>query len=450
MSHISDLIKEHIVIVDNGSGVLVQPMTEEYSYILTAKHNILVDRKDSESGTKEIVKIELKNYKGDELHAKGIYKHQTLDVAIICIDFYPDINTHPCQKILGMDDNIWLYGYPAHLRKKYSSVNQWIESYNLVPHDLSHEKIIFKNKETTIKIDIDGFSGGGLFYVDEAKNQFFLMGIDSACTSHGEYVDRIEGIPIGVFNELLSDNELATLKPLHLSDFKYLIDQTFPKKYYEHLADFKWICFTHVVDILKKILMNQVGGIETSPLYILKNNLQYLEVNHQDESDLENIELWSALLELILLNSLIDNENYDEFKMKTDIEALFKEFRIIYINSTKNWEAHYESIITTNTDGLNDNGKIILVTGCSPMSEAVISADDVQEVIDNISHVSEDGYIDNALRISQKKYPIIHWISLHNQCIFSKMDQFKEYKSISARNENIKLLKQQYQSYLNT
>ncbi|HRG62014.1 MAG TPA: hypothetical protein PLP75_03210, partial [Burkholderiales bacterium] len=29
--------------VDEGSGVLFQPMTEQYSYILTAKHNLYND-----------------------------------------------------------------------------------------------------------------------------------------------------------------------------------------------------------------------------------------------------------------------------------------------------------------------------------------------------------------------------------------------------------------------
>lgn len=38
-----DQCKQCSVMVDNGSGVFFQPMTEEYSYILTAKHNLYND-----------------------------------------------------------------------------------------------------------------------------------------------------------------------------------------------------------------------------------------------------------------------------------------------------------------------------------------------------------------------------------------------------------------------
>ena len=92
MSNISDLIKNHTVIVDDGSGVLIQPMTDKYSYILTAKHNILVDYKNSESETKVLAEIKITRLKDEsllqEIEAIEIYKHHTLDIAVIRIDFF--------------------------------------------------------------------------------------------------------------------------------------------------------------------------------------------------------------------------------------------------------------------------------------------------------------------------------------------------------------------------
>lgn len=43
MTNISDSIKQQCVIVDEGSGVLIQAMTDEYSYVITAAHNLVVN-----------------------------------------------------------------------------------------------------------------------------------------------------------------------------------------------------------------------------------------------------------------------------------------------------------------------------------------------------------------------------------------------------------------------
>ena len=78
----SEQCKKCSVLVDGGSGVLFQPMTEEYTYILTAKHNLydgLVEK--SISDVKYILYGE--NEAKDIL---GKYEHSTLDIAILKIE----------------------------------------------------------------------------------------------------------------------------------------------------------------------------------------------------------------------------------------------------------------------------------------------------------------------------------------------------------------------------
>ena len=235
------------------------------------------------------------------------------------------------------------------------------------------------------------------------------------------------------------------------SDFKYLSDQIFPEKYYEHLASFKWNDFLHVISILKEVLEKEVSCLNISPLDILNNNKQKLRVNKQDIEDLENKSLWVALLELMLLDCLKDNENFDDFEFIIDIDRLFKEYRIIYINSNKGWEANYEAIVTTNIEGLNDNGKVIVIVGCgsSAGTEALIPEQSLLEVVDSISNANGNyDNIDNALCNNPTRYPVIDWLSLHNQCLFSNRNEFEIYAPIRHKNENIKLLKQKYQPYL--
>jgi len=449
MSNISDLIKEHTVVVDEGSGVLIQPMTGEYSYILTAKHNILVDYEDSESATKVLADITITTISGDNLQVNDIYRHQSLDIAVIRIDCYKtELKIYPYQGHLSSVDDIWLYGYPGRLRLKSPLVKEWIEKYDLVLHESSLSTVTFRNRESALYVEVKGFSGGGIFYVNEIKGQYFLAGIENKMSSHGEYVDRIVGIPIVAFDGLLKENNLAPLKPLHLAGFKYLSDQILPEKYYEHLADFEWNDFLHVINLLKTILKDQVENINISPLDILKNDIQNLKVNNQDIADLENKELWGALLELMILNSLKDNENYDDFELNTDINRLLKKYRIIYINSDKGWKANYEAIVTTKIENLDEDGKVIVIVGrgASLGVEAFIPKESLLHVVDSISNANgKYNDIDNALYNNPIRYPVIDWLSLHHQCLFVVG---KEFMSSRFRDDNIKLLKQKYQPYL--
>ena len=260
--------------------------------------------------------------------------------------------------------------------------------------------------------------------------------------------ERLKGIPIAAFKNIIEQYSLAPLKPLHLSSFKHLQDTIFPQRYYEHLADFKWQDFSHVLDILKRLVEDGVDDITLSPEKILKENQQALKVKNQHLSTLESETLWSAILELIVMKSIVDIDNLDDLGLASDVYYLFNDFRFVYIDTNKGWEAHYEEIITINTDTLNDDGKIILIIGGDRLADAIIDQDEIEEVIDNISNANPSEYIDNATRISEKKFPIIHWLSLHDKCIFQKRTSFSTWKSVRHATKNLDVLKTHYKPYL--
>jgi len=149
------------------------------------------------------------------------------------------------------------------------------------------------------------------------------------------------------------------------------------------------------------------------------------------------------------MKSILDVDDLNELELTSDVNYLFNDFRFVYLDTDKGWEAHYEEIMTINTDTLNDDGKIILIVGGDRLTKAIISQEDIEEVIDNISNANSNEYIDNATRISDKKFPIIHWLSLHDECIFQKRASYSEWKSARHSVKNLEVLKQHYEPYLN-
>jgi hypothetical protein len=452
MTDISETIKAHSVVVDDGSGVLIQPMTADYSYVLTAAHNLRVDSGDTNSALKEAKDIKLYTFNDQNdtpsLVALGLYLHETLDIAIIRIALYPALSIGRYQKKIMFDDNVRLYGYPGTRRGENKPVNEWFNNYSLVVQDRNEIQFTLRNEDYAAIGDIKGFSGGGVFHINEAQDQVFLVGIECSMEDVTEEHDRLAAIPVTQVNQIVQQYDLAPLKPPHLGDFALLTDEVFPPAYYDHLAQFKWSKFIHVVDILKEHVNKIAIEIAMSPNDILENNLPHFKVGARGLSTLEDTKLWSSILELLAIITLVESNDLPRIASSLNITRMLEGFRFVYIDTDKNWEAHYEEIVTVNTDHLNENGKIILILGQQRISPATIDQDAITEAIENISRPTTGEFIDNAIRISENRYPVIHWLSLHDQCIFQQADSFKEFSSILRKSKNVELLKQNYMPHL--
>ena len=80
--------QRHTVKVNNGSGVLIQPMSPDYAYVLTAKHCLQLDKDDSSSAF--ILNHRVLYFDGAELPVLGFICHDTKDVAILIVSPKPD------------------------------------------------------------------------------------------------------------------------------------------------------------------------------------------------------------------------------------------------------------------------------------------------------------------------------------------------------------------------
>lgn len=176
--------RQTTLIVEDGSGVLLQPMTESYSYILTAKHNLYNDTDfGSYLDPKNIAHINITFYDGirldndSEIDILKKFEHESLDIAILKIRKRDFITSYRNSNIINDSDVFKFYGYPAN-KRMCSNVEDRISFFDITVGDeiIGNKEIIVQNFFGFRQEDILGCSGGGVF--KEFNNEFLLIGIE--------------------------------------------------------------------------------------------------------------------------------------------------------------------------------------------------------------------------------------------------------------------------------
>lgn len=214
------------VIVEGGSGCLIQPSTGEYSYILTAKHLI-------KGKTKSRIKIVRQflskgNVVNQPLKVQEIYLHsdQNKDAAILKIDFIQGLGnlfTLPAKDIFNAEE-YYLTGHPGKRRKKkeYSFRVNELTPKNTVEHDYIEAKV----EDRPSYNEVNGQSGGGIIKASNGK--YLLAGIQSEMAAKDIYelMGRVKIMPISFFEEIISEyphdlKKLVSLDENDLAIFNY-------------------------------------------------------------------------------------------------------------------------------------------------------------------------------------------------------------------------------------
>jgi len=192
-----DKYEKFVIVVNNGSGIIVLPKTEEYTYILTAKHILYED--------KETMKKPIQNHiiKGKGLKVKFLkkYEHDTLDIAIIKIKKL-DTET-PLINFSALDNNQYdLFGYPAYNR---NGEEYKLDNFKLTANKTKNDEkiIIFDEKDYSGQEVIEGVSGGGIFR--ELNNEIYLIAIEFEMNSKEtkRRDRRIKTVLVKAFDEIV-------------------------------------------------------------------------------------------------------------------------------------------------------------------------------------------------------------------------------------------------------
>ena len=330
-----DQCKQCSVIVNGGSGVLFQPMTEEYSYILTAKHNLY----DEQNKPKLTTNIHFTRYQ--ERASENIiekYEHTTLDIAILKIEKIDFESPYKQFEQVNNGDEFKFYGYPENRRQQTTK----IKYFDLKVGDITGQEIVAENDRYYENSDVSGCSGGGVFRQD--GENFILVGIecrmDAESTEEESNSSRLRFIGISVFDEIIEHNniELQPLYPPFLNDFSSLLDNIFllngMEKAEKRLTQDR---LRLIAEDLSKII---------KPIDI-KNKYSILEKNY-DLKCYSNKELWSMYLEFMVISVFIDLCS----PISVDaIEDINKKRKFLFLKSN-NWKENKEEILTSDFSSL--------------------------------------------------------------------------------------------------
>jgi len=364
--------------VSGGSGVIFQPMTDEYSYILTAKHNLYNDP-DTMKEAKKIIEIEACNIEIN-FNQSNKYEHETLDIAILKIDKV-DIDT-PFKEFekLSKDLQYEFYGYPKYKRDESDEIEQQIENYAVNYSKQDASLVTFDNPKFAKVEEIIGASGGGVFREEDGK--IYLVAIEyemNAKEKSKATHERIDFRAVEAFDEIIENNkELVPLYPSYMNDFSLLLDDIF---ILNSMDDIK------VQNLIRnefKYLARELSK-KFKPIDIKKKFENDLLVYGQDINEFTNKELWSMYLEFLLISMILDNS----FPLNIDtLEDINKKRKFLFAKSNK-WILLKPEILKSNLYELGKNGTVVICCDGDRRPRTVKFSGKTLSKIDNVPHSSE-------------------------------------------------------------
>lgn len=195
-----------------GSGCIIQPLTDEYSYIFTAKHCI----SENNEFERNDITITQTDRIDNTLEILDIYIHEKYDIAILTIKKVVDL-ANTCIKNPTKDLPVSIYGYPSLLNNR-EEPKQNINCKVLFCKDNEYE-ICTDNVQFTFNKDthqtIKGLSGSGVFFQESDK--LLVTGILIELKAQDGAYNSLISYNINLFNELIQDKGLFPLNPDNLT-----------------------------------------------------------------------------------------------------------------------------------------------------------------------------------------------------------------------------------------
>lgn len=399
-----------------GSGCLIQPSTNKYTYVLTAKHCLVGI--ESEPQDFNIEDINIKRYKNkmneETLTVLDYYLHEdeNVDLAIIIVKFINELYPLRIEKS-DYGKEIELSGYPGFLDyEECENKRELISGKITVSGDLNN-KLEFKmsdNNETldTLKAsNIEGFSGSGIFSIYKSKN-IVLNGIYEGFKDSKGALGVNNGYCMEKVEEMIDELKLEKLYHYKLISFK---------NYIEHVR-------SRHCDEVRGVLENIVNNKEMiSPkdiIYELGEKLFY--PNH--DGDYIESGLWTGWLELLAYMELAgvkyenisklyyyENEEVDKSKIKMyyseDETRLIDVCSKIFRDKDEYNNLEDKSTIILNTlkkrgsSTLKSRGKMIQIVGNIDKSDRYKVGIDIRKAdcTKNISAIHIDEFLERLSKI---------------------------------------------------
>lgn len=436
-------LKEYSVIVAEGSGCLFQPMTDEYTYILTAKHLFFYEQDNGRGkeklqivdGTKIDIKrcVEMGTEWKEEvidfilIEGETYFPHNEADIAILkitpAIEGFDRICTSNQNEIIK---ETFLCGYPDTSRNNGEG-----DKYS----DFKIERIISTgNNIVNAQVDsalnqnnISGISGGGILYID--KDYINIIGIQSQMTNSSNYqAGQVAFVPISLFDDIVEyckhKNILTPLLPNFLKSFQFIRDNIF--KLQENI-----ITKSISAKLIKVLCVKSEPLIlsEITPYEIKHHFVEGIKLlSKYSINDYNNPKFWSLWLELLTIISIAELQMFCGSKSIsiTQIPTILERVRLFYSDSDKCfWIENIDNLHRMNYNGLAAGSTIIVASNVKAegmhILDPTLIVPDISRVENEFEEEKISGKIDSATDFPLRKYKFVN-ISAFKEGTVEKLD----------------------------
>jgi hypothetical protein len=407
----------NLVRVNRGSGVLVQALSEKYSYVFTAKHN-LADQQNTVANPdgSVIAKVSL----------ESCYFSENDDAAIIVIEGISSPSLSIAGNMVNHGGEITLGGFPASPHGEQSS--RFLDGKIKFVDERTFQILC---EEFPTQDDVMGISGGGIF--QKSIGEWVLIGVEFGMAGD----TQMNCCNISVFEEIINRNSLAVLRPPFFDNFQKLCAWSFPLT--GSFVD------SGKRDTLSKILQAYThaileGSTITPQALYIELDVKLL-VKDTPAHCINHKKLWISWLELLSLSVLIDEKKPEELNMQY-IEELQRKRRLLYSNTTADWCGILREIVTATIEGLDDEAILFISNNCThPPHQYDI---DVKRLLPDISRVSSPKFDFTNSKKQSKLSRLVHIDGLHVHCVNLKEFEY----SCHDQYETIEKIKNEYASFI--
>lgn len=411
-----DKIRSHVVMVIDGSGVLIHPAFGDHSYILTAKH--VLETEENSGEYHDIDKITVTKINGDTIDLLRRIVSVDNDIAILITSTKLDSDLQIAVSKPERNNRVFYYGYPG-IRRTLEPRDQ-LREYPGQINEVEGDRFSVTLDGRPLWSEIAGASGGGVFV--EIGGDIFLQGIESRVEGvvDREFHGKVICTPIAMIEKIISEAGLEKIHPPAMASFIGLVDKTFR-------------CFSQAEDPENlKFLMNQlkergsalISANHINPLTLYEKLNKKLLVKDCPEQNLYNEELWIAYFEFLIISCLIDDVDTVDFSYIDDNST---RRRFLFSTDQENWIWKLLDIFRSDFRGLKRGGKIIVSSGDSAPKHEARSSSLERVVFDIGRRQKSEIMVDSGITNPAIDFKVYNLTGLHRFCVVDADDRFSNY-----------------------
>ncbi|HEE9787877.1 TPA: hypothetical protein R8F93_001895 [Enterobacter soli] len=394
---IHEFIREHAVKVNDGSGVLVQCLSEEFSYILTAKHTLKPQNR-------------VETWDGQPLAIIDIYHHSE-DCALLTIPIVHDLSLVRFKSNKFDYKNGVIFGGFPNCRASETTPETRFRTYD------GKVKQLDKAFYLTIdglppKSQIEGASGGGVYIIVGEKPYLIGVEIEMAGPQPQE-PGVVLCYDMARFDEIVKEHNLPPILPSFLSCFSKIRPNTFNYT----------LNSPTILNVLRQQLHRKAEGLVRGgipkPYELLALYDKGLIVTGQPDEAMYDLQLWSAYAEFFVLHSLLNDVKVMDLSY---LKSMEKTSRFVYSRRKDGWLQDLNNIISS-ARKLLDNGGVLVVSSGDVGSPPIADKSFIKYLVENIATPSaeyedeEGARIDMGLESGDIPFSFALLGSLHRECI---------------------------------